>query len=100
MIPPTWARWRRCHQQAFRVVAKYQLSRYTRIMAKLIDDIRRAVEQSGQSRYSIAKTTGVSAAQLSRLVNGHSGLHADTIEKIANHLGLEIVLRPKTTKGK
>lgn len=70
-------------------------------MARLVDAIRRAVETSGKTRYRIAKESGVSAGQLSRLVNGERGMTVDTIERLADYLGLRITIEPKTpTKSK
>ncbi len=64
-------------------------------MAQLLDKIRRAVETSGKTRYRIAKDSGISAAQLSRLVNGQSGMTVETIERLADYLGFRIVIEPK-----
>ena len=64
-------------------------------MAQLLDKIRQAVETSGKTRYRIAKESGISAAQLSRLVNGQSGMTVETIERLAGYLGLRIVVEPK-----
>lgn len=71
-------------------------------MARLVDAIRRAVEASGKTRYRIAKESGVSAGQLSRLVNGERGMTVDTIERLADYLGLRITIDPKgkTRKGR
>lgn len=71
-------------------------------MAKLVDVIRLAVEASDKSRYRIAKESGVTAGQLSRLVSGERGLSVDTIERLADYLGLRITIEPKgkTTKGR
>lgn len=71
-------------------------------MARLVDAIRRAVEASGKSRYRIAKESGVSAGQLSRLVNGERGMTVDTIDRLADYLGLRITIEPKakTRKGR
>jgi len=71
-------------------------------MAKLLDKIRRAVEASDKTRYRIAKESGVSAGQLSRLVSGERGMTVDTIEKLADYLGFTITVEPKakTTKGR
>jgi transcriptional regulator with XRE-family HTH domain len=69
-------------------------------MARLTDAIRRAVETSGKTRYRIAKESGVSAGQLSRLVNGERGMTVDTIERLADYLGLRITIEPKTTTTK
>lgn len=64
-------------------------------MARLVDAIRRAVEASGKTRYRIAKESGVSAGQLSRLVNGERGMTVETIERLADYLGLQITIEPK-----
>ena len=71
-------------------------------MAKLVDAMRRAVETSGKTRYRIAKESGVSAGQLSRLVSGERGMTVDTIERLAEYLELEIRIaaKNKKTKGK
>ncbi|MFO0828438.1 MAG: helix-turn-helix transcriptional regulator [Phycisphaerales bacterium] len=74
-------------------------------MAKLLDRIREAVESSGQTRYAIAKATGIAQSQLSRLVRGENGLTIETAERLADHLGLRIALEPKSaskrkTKGR
>jgi transcriptional regulator with XRE-family HTH domain len=71
-------------------------------MGQLLDAIRRAVESSDKTRYRIAKESGVSAGQLSRLVNGERGMTVDTIERLADYLGLQITIAPKgkTTKGR
>ena len=77
------------------LVASRQLLGYIPDMAQLVDAIRMAVEASGQTRYRIAKESGVSAGQLSRLVNGERGMSVETIERLATYLGLEIVIRQK-----
>lgn len=71
-------------------------------MARLVDAIRRAVEASEKTRYRIAKESGVSAGQLSRLVNGERGMTVDTIERLADYLGLRITIetKAKPTKGR
>ena len=71
-------------------------------MAQLIESIRAAVEASGETRYRIAQQTGIAESQLSRLMNGERGLSVDTLEILADYLGLRIVIEPrgKTTKGR
>jgi transcriptional regulator with XRE-family HTH domain len=69
-------------------------------MARLVDAIRRAVEASGKTRYRIAKESGVSAGQLSRLVNGERGMTVETIERLADYLGLRITIEPKNKTRK
>lgn len=65
---------------------------------RLIEAIAQAVEASGETRYRIAQESGVSASQLSRLVNGNRGLTVETIERLADYLGYEIALKPKARK--
>ncbi len=69
-------------------------------MARLVDAIRLAVEASSKTRYRIAKESGVSAGQLSRLVNGERGMTVDTIERLADYLGLQITIEPKAKTRK
>jgi len=64
-------------------------------MARLEDRIRAAIKSSGQTRYRIAKETGVSQAHLSRLMSGERGLGVGVLERLAAYLGLEIIIRPK-----
>ncbi len=61
----------------------------------MIEQIRKAVQASPKTRYRLSKESGVSEAQLSRLVNGKCGLGADNLERLADALGLKITIRPK-----
>jgi transcriptional regulator with XRE-family HTH domain len=65
----------------------------------LTDSIRRAVEESGQSRYAIAHKTGVSQATLSRFMNGERRLSLEIAEKLIAGLGLRVKII-KSTKDK
>ena len=69
-------------------------------MGKLLDAMKQAIEASGKTRYRIAKESGVSGPQLSRLVNNIRGMDTDTVERLADYLGLEIIVRPKTKATK
>ena len=64
-------------------------------MGRILEEIRRAVEASGKTRYRIAKESGVAESQLCRLVSGERGLSVESVERLAECLGLEIVIRPK-----
>jgi ribosome-binding protein aMBF1 (putative translation factor) len=68
-------------------------------MAGLLNMMRKAMETSGQSRYRISKETGIAESVLSRFANGKAVLTVETAERLADHLGLEIVLRPKRGRG-
>lgn len=67
-------------------------------MGKVLDEIRTAIRTSGETRYRIAKETGISQAQLSRLMSGERGLSIEALELLADYLGLEIIIRPGRRK--
>lgn len=73
---------------------------YLATMSKTLKALKLAVETSDQTRYQIAKGSGVSQGQLSRLVNDERGLSMATAEQLADYLGLEIAVRPKPTRKK
>jgi transcriptional regulator with XRE-family HTH domain len=60
---------------------------------KLSDQIRRAVEQCGQTRYAIAKATGIDQSTLSRFVSGERGLPMNTLDRLADYLELTINMK-------
>ena len=62
-------------------------------MTRILDAICEAIEASDKTRYRIAKDTGISQAHLSRLMSGERGLSIDTLERLADYLGLEITIR-------
>ena len=83
------------------LVAKSQRMGYTLGMGQLTKAIAAAVKASDQTPYAIAKGAGVARSQLSRMMRGESGMTADTIERLADYLGLRITIEPKgkTRKG-
>ena len=64
-------------------------------MSRLLNAIKKAVETSGKTKYRIAKESGVAASQLTRLMSGERGLSIESLEHLADYLGLEVVIRPK-----
>lgn len=64
-------------------------------MARILDAIREAIDESDETRNRIAIGSGVNPSQLARLVSGERGLSIETAERLADHLGLEITIRPK-----
>ena len=64
-------------------------------MEQLLKKIRKAVETSGKSRYRIARESGLAQSQLSRLISGKRGLSLEALVRLADCLGLEVVIRPK-----
>jgi transcriptional regulator with XRE-family HTH domain len=54
------------------------------------DQIRRAVDASGLSRYRIAKEIDVSQATMSRFMSGKSGLSMEVLDRLGELLGLKL----------
>ena len=70
-------------------------------MATVTDQLRRAVEGCGQTRYAISKATGIPASVLSRFVAGGRGLRSANIDLLCAYLGLELKAKAgKTRKEK
>lgn len=59
-------------------------------MSEILNEVRQLIENSGQSRYSIWKATGIPQAQLSKVMHGKAGLSLDSLERLLQHLGHEI----------
>jgi plasmid maintenance system antidote protein VapI len=69
-------------------------------MANVLDTIKRAMDASGRTRYALSRETGIAQSVLSRLVSGERGVSIDTAERLADVLGLEIIVRPRRTARK
>lgn len=66
----------------------------------LSDELRQAVERSGVSRYSIWQQTGIDQGSLSKFMDGERGLGMESIDKLAELLGLHIVAKPEPRRPK
>ena len=55
----------------------------------------RALKESRQSLYAIAKATGVHKTALGRFVAGKQSLRLDIADKLAKHLGLELTQKDR-----
>ena len=66
----------------------------------LSDELRQAVERSGVSRYSIWQQTGIDQGSLSKFMDGERGLGMESIDKLADLLGLHIVAKPEPRRSK
>jgi transcriptional regulator with XRE-family HTH domain len=76
---------------------------YNVIMAKrkpnkLTDQIRQAIDESGLTRYRIAKETGIDESALAKFYNGHRGLSMDALNALGDYLELTIIMRRKPIK--
>ena len=68
---------------------------------KLSDAVRKAINDSGLTRYRIAKDTGIDESALAKFYNGHRGITTDTLDRLGEYLGLRIVTdRKPAKKGK
>lgn len=68
-------------------------------MAKLIDQLRNAIETCGKTRYRISKEAGIAESVLSRFMRGENVLTITNAERLADYFELEIVLRSKRRRG-
>ena len=67
----------------------------------LSDAVRKAIDDSGESRYAIAKATGIDESALAKFYNGQRGITTDTLDRLGEYLGLRIVMdRKPKQKGK
>jgi transcriptional regulator with XRE-family HTH domain len=57
------------------------------------DQIRQAVDASGLSRYAICKAIQLNQGAMSRFMSGKSGLSMDALDRLAEHIGLEVAIR-------
>jgi hypothetical protein len=64
--------------------------------ARFTDELRAAIENCGMSRYRISKLTGIDAAVLCRFIQGQSGLSMDSLDALAECIGLHVVSNQKT----
>jgi len=71
------------------------------MMARRQTTLRETIRQEERSRYRISKATRIDQGQLSKLMGGEAGLSIASLERLAEFLGLEIVIRPnRRQKGK
>lgn len=78
------------------LMAKQQKAKQT-----ISDAVRQAIDECGESRYSISQATGIDQSALSKFYNGHRGINTDTLDRLGEYLGLRIVMdRQPTKKGK
>ncbi len=68
------------------------------------EQLRKAVQDCGQTRYAISKETGIPASVLSRFVASGAGLRSQNLDRLCDHLGLTLTVKAakaaKPRKGK
>ena len=66
---------------------------------KLSDQVRRAVNDSGLSRYAICKALGLAQATMSRFMAGKGGLSMESLDALADLLDLNITVgKPRSAQ--
>ncbi len=67
----------------------------------MTDQVRRAIDDSGVTRYRIAQDTGIDESSLAKFYHGTRGLTQDNLDRLFEYLGLRVVMdRKPTKKGK
>jgi len=67
----------------------------------LTDQLRKAIDDSGLTRYQIAKATGIDESALAKFYNGRRGLSTAALNALGQFLQLRITLgRKPAKKGK
>jgi plasmid maintenance system antidote protein VapI len=56
----------------------------------IVDQLRKAMKDSGETEYAIAKAAQVPQSVLSRFVNGERGISLITAAKLCRYLTLEL----------
>lgn len=59
-------------------------------MEDFSEKLRRAIIDSGRSRYEISQQTGIAESVLSRFVRGERGLSLQSVDVLVRFLGLEV----------
>ena len=67
---------------------------------KLSDQIRDAMDNSGLTRYRIAKDIGMNESALGKFYNGERGLSTKMLDRLGEYLGLAIVQQYRQKKSK
>ena len=62
------------------------------------EQLRRAIRDCGETRYSLAKRTGIDQSTMSRFVTGNRGLSMEALDRLFDALDLEV--KPRKRKAK
>ena len=68
-------------------------------MSKISEAIRKAIEKGDKSRYRLWQETGIDQSHLRKVLRGEARLSYENLERLADALDLEIIVRKKR-KGK
>jgi predicted XRE-type DNA-binding protein len=74
------------------------IGKITAMASKFSDQLRRAIEQSGLSRYRISELTAIDQSQLSKFANGKAGLSIEAIDAICELIGAKLTTKQQPAK--
>lgn len=67
------------------------LSEMSKKRLTFTEQLRRLIENSGETRYRIGTETGIDHATISRFMNGKGGLSMPNLDALAEHLGWKVI---------
>ena len=56
----------------------------------LTDQLRQAIDDSGLTRYRIAKETGISESTMSNFISGKAGLSMEILDRVTTFLRIDL----------
>ena len=59
----------------------------------IVEQLRQAIVDSGESEYAVGKATGVSQTIFSRFINSERGISIETAAKLCSYLKLDLLPR-------
>ena len=69
-------------------------------MDSISEQVVRAIEGCGMNRAALARESGVSEGELSRVVAGTRSMTLKTLERLAPHIGVSIKVKRPGSKGR
>jgi transcriptional regulator with XRE-family HTH domain len=66
---------------------------------QLTDQLRQAIDDSGETRYQIAKATGIDESALAKFYNRKRGLSMEALNALGEYLQLKIVTQRRWQDG-
>lgn len=72
--------------------------RYTLFMGTIGDQLKAAIDNSGMTKYAIAKASGVKQPTLHKFMVAGAGLRLESIEQLCDYFGLELARKQGMSK--
>jgi transcriptional regulator with XRE-family HTH domain len=63
------------------------------------DQLRRAIDESGMSRYAICKAIGVHQSTMSKFMSGKGGMSIQALDRLGDLLGLRLTAKTPKRRG-